>query len=211
MLDKHAANPGKRNDHLPEPDRDNEESRCMPDGAEAASGMLNQPNSAESGRSGEAGEKLIKLTCRINGQPVTAEVPPSRRLLTVLREELGLTGTKRSCEIGRCGACMVLLDGRPVNSCLTMAYQCEEAEITTIEGLSSGGLHPVQQAFLEEGGFQCGYCTPGMVVSVVALLAENPKPSPEEIKEALSGNLCRCTGYGGIIRAVNKAIEKGVG
>ncbi|NJJ39653.1 (2Fe-2S)-binding protein [Paenibacillus apii] len=173
--------------------------------------MLNHPNSSEAGRSGEDGETLIKLTCRINGQPVTAEVPPSRRLLTVLREELGLTGTKRSCEIGRCGACMVLIDGRPVNSCLTMAYQCEGSEITTIEGLSGGGLHPVQQAFLEEGGFQCGYCTPGMVVSVVALLAENPKPSPEEIKEALSGNLCRCTGYGGIIRAVNKAIEKGVG
>ncbi|MNV60380.1 putative xanthine dehydrogenase subunit E [compost metagenome] len=153
---------------------------------------------------------MYLLSFSVNGHPVTAEVPPSRRLLTLLREDLGLTGTKRSCELGRCGACMVLMDGKPVNSCLTMAYQCEGAEITTIEGLSAGGLHPVQQAFLEEGGFQCGYCTPGMVISVVALLAENPKPEPEDVEEALSGNLCRCTGYGGILRAVNKAISKGV-
>ncbi|MBY9080819.1 (2Fe-2S)-binding protein [Paenibacillus sp. HN-1] len=159
----------------------------------------------------ESPEATYTLSFRVNGHPVTADVPPSRRLLSVLREDLGLTGTKRSCELGRCGACMVLMDGRPVNSCLTMAYQCEGAEITTIEGLSAGGLHPVQQAFLEEGGFQCGYCTPGMVISVVALLADNPKPGPEEVEEALSGNLCRCTGYGGILRAVNKAISKGVG
>lgn len=150
------------------------------------------------------------LNCTINGRPVSAEVPPSRRLLSILRENLELTGTKRSCEIGRCGACMVLMDGRPVNSCLTMAYQCEGTAITTIEGLSEAGLHPVQRAFLEEGGFQCGYCTPGMVISVVALLEENPRPSQEEVEEALSGNICRCTGYGGIMRAVNKAIESGV-
>ncbi|AIQ16529.1 xanthine dehydrogenase [Paenibacillus sp. FSL H7-0357] len=149
------------------------------------------------------------MNCIINGQAVSKEVPPSRRLLSILREDLELTGTKRSCEIGRCGACMVLIDGRPVNSCLTMAYQCEGAEITTIEGLSEAGLHPVQRAFLEEGGFQCGYCTPGMVISVVALLEENPSPSQEEVEEALSGNICRCTGYGGILRAVNKAIESG--
>lgn len=159
--------------------------------------------------SGESGTFI--LNCRVNGHAVTVAVPPARRLLTVLREDLGLTGTKRSCELGRCGSCMVLIDGRPVNSCLTMAYQCEGAVITTIEGLSAGGLHPVQQAFLEEGGFQCGYCTPGMVISVVAMLAENPKPAPEDVEEALSGNLCRCTGYGGILRAVNQAIEKGVG
>lgn len=150
------------------------------------------------------------LNCRVNGHPVSAEVPPSRRLLSFLREDLELTGTKRSCELGRCGACMVLIDGRPVNACLTMAYQCAGNEITTIEGLSEVGLHPVQRAFLEEGGFQCGYCTPGMVISVVALLQENPQPSQDEVEEALSGNICRCTGYGGIMRAVNKAIERGV-
>ncbi|WP_410515091.1 (2Fe-2S)-binding protein [Paenibacillus sp. BR2-3] len=158
--------------------------------------------------SAEAG---FTLNCSVNGRPVSAEVPPSRRLLTVLREDLELTGTKRACEMGRCGACMVLIDGRPVNACLTMAYQCAGSEITTIEGLSEAGLHPVQRAFLEEGGFQCGYCTPGMVISVVALLEENPQPSQDEVEEALSGNICRCTGYGGIMRAVNKAIERGVG
>lgn len=146
---------------------------------------------------------------RVNGKPVALAIPPSRRLLDVLREDLKLTGTKRSCEIGRCGSCMVLVNGRAVNSCLMMAYQCEGADVITIEGISAGGLHPVQEAFLEEGGFQCGYCTPGMVISVVALLAENPQPEAEGIEEALSGNLCRCTGYGGILRAVNQAIQKG--
>jgi aerobic carbon-monoxide dehydrogenase small subunit len=169
-----------------------------------------QPGLAQQQAVSDTGEGFT-LNCIINGQAVSKEVPPSRRLLSILREDLELTGTKRSCEIGRCGACMVLIGGRPVNSCLTMAYQCEGAEITTIEGLSEAGLHPVQRAFLEEGGFQCGYCTPGMVISVVALLEENPSPSQEEVDEALSGNICRCTGYGGILRAVNKAIENGVG
>ncbi len=153
---------------------------------------------------------LYTLNCTVNGRALSLEVPPGRRLLSILREDLELTGTKRSCEIGRCGACMVLVDGRPVNACLTMAYQCGGAEITTIEGLGEAGLHPVQRAFLEEGGFQCGYCTPGMVISVVGLLRENPSPAQEDIEEALSGNICRCTGYGGIMRAVNKAIESGV-
>ncbi|XEC93522.1 (2Fe-2S)-binding protein [Paenibacillus tarimensis] len=149
----------------------------------------------------------FQLSCAVNGETVSLSVPPTRRLLSVLRDELQLTGTKRSCEIGRCGACMVLIDGRPVNACLMMAYQCEGASITTIEGVSEGDMHPVQQAFLEEGGFQCGYCTPGMVITVKALLDSNPSPSRWEIEEALSGNLCRCTGYSGILRAVNRAIQ----
>ncbi|WP_151732860.1 (2Fe-2S)-binding protein ['Paenibacillus yunnanensis' Narsing Rao et al. 2020] len=155
-------------------------------------------------------EAAYILNCTVNGEELSLEIPPGRRLLSILRDDLELTGTKRSCEIGRCGACMVLLDGRPVNSCLTMAYQCEDAEITTIEGLSAAELHPVQRAFLEEGGFQCGYCTPGMVISVVGMLQSNPQPSQSDIEEAMSGNICRCTGYGGILRAVHKAIESGV-
>ncbi len=156
------------------------------------------------------------LSCQVNGEPVTLAVPASKRLLSIIRDDLELTGTKRSCEIGRCGACMVLLDGRPVNACLTMAYQCSGRQVTTIEGIagvgiSVEGMHPVQQAFLEEGGYQCGYCTPGMIVTVTALLDDTPNPSQEELEEALSGNLCRCTGYGGIVRAIHRAIEKGRG
>ena len=109
-------------------------------------------------------ELLYNWECEINGEPITMDVPPSKRLLSVLRDDLQLTGTKRSCEIGRCGACMVLINGKPVNACLIMAFQCQHAQITTIEGLSGEALHPIQQAFLEEGGFQCGYCTPGMVI-----------------------------------------------
>ena len=166
------------------------------------------------------------LSFQVNGEPVTLAVPASKRLLSVIRDDLELTGTKRSCEIGRCGACMVLLDGRPVNACLTMAYQCSGKQITTIEGIEGvgiaaegiseqdifeQGMHPVQQAFLEEGGYQCGYCTPGMIVTVTALLDDTPNPTQEELEEALSGNLCRCTGYGGIVRAIHRAIEKGRG
>jgi carbon-monoxide dehydrogenase small subunit len=147
----------------------------------------------------------IAFECEINGQAVSLDVPPTRRLLTILRDDLKLTGTKVSCEIGRCGTCMVLVDGQPVNSCLTMAYQCGGKQITTIEGLSGSEIDPIQQCFLEEGGYQCGYCTPGMIISVKALLTHTPLPSLDEIEEALSGNLCRCTGYGGIIRSVQKA------
>ena len=157
-----------------------------------------------------APEAAKPLTFRVNGVERSLQVPPAKRLLSILRDDLLLTGTKRSCEIGRCGACMVLIDGEPVNACLAMAYQCEGKRITTIEGVQGaeeGALHPVQQAFLEEGGYQCGYCTPGMVISVVALLDRNPAPSGEDIEEALSGNLCRCTGYGGILRAVCRAVE----
>ncbi|AJY77752.1 xanthine dehydrogenase [Paenibacillus beijingensis] len=147
------------------------------------------------------------MKCEINGVPVSTATEPSRRLLHILRDDLGLTGTKRSCEIGRCGACMVLMDGKPVNSCLTMAYQCEGASITTIEGLTDARSERIKEAFLQEGGFQCGYCTPGMVVSTKALLDDNPCPGRAEIEEGLSGNICRCTGYGGIVRAVCRAAE----
>ncbi|SEM86641.1 (2Fe-2S)-binding protein [Paenibacillus sp. OV219] len=151
------------------------------------------------------------FNCTVNDEPLALHVPASKRLLSILREDLLLTGTKVACEIGRCGACMVLIDGKPVNACLTMAYQCAGKRITTIEGLAGEGddLHPVQQAFLMEGGYQCGYCTPGMIVSVTALLKENPNPTQADVEEALSGNLCRCTGYGGIRRAVQHAIEQG--
>jgi Aerobic-type carbon monoxide dehydrogenase, small subunit CoxS/CutS homologs len=147
------------------------------------------------------------IPCTLNGHELSLNVPPAKRLLHVLRDDLAMTGTKRSCDIGRCGACMVMVDGMPVNSCLLMAYQCAGKSITTIEGVSAGGIDPIQRAFLEEGGFQCGYCTPGMIISVKALLDRNPDPAPLEIEEALSGNICRCTGYGGIKRAVQKAIE----
>jgi len=151
------------------------------------------------------------LNCHVNGRPVRLAVAPTRRLHAILRDDLRLTGTKTACEIGRCGACMVLVDGEPMNACLLMAYQCEGKRITTIEGLGneSGELDLVQRCFLEEGGYQCGYCTPGMIVSAKALLSENPDPSDEEIEEALSGNLCRCTGYGGIRRSVRRAVLSG--
>ncbi|WP_040949061.1 (2Fe-2S)-binding protein [Gorillibacterium massiliense] len=147
----------------------------------------------------------------VNGVEREMHIPPAMRLSELLRDHLGLNGLKVSCEIGRCGSCMILLDGAAVNSCLLMAYQCVGGEIITIEGLSDmdkeEALHPVQQAFLEEGAFQCGYCTPGMLISSVSLLNENPNPSREEIIDALSGNLCRCTGYGPILRAVEKAAQ----
>jgi Aerobic-type carbon monoxide dehydrogenase, small subunit CoxS/CutS homologs len=151
------------------------------------------------------------LSFTLNGEPVAVAAPPSRRLLDVLRHDLLLTGTKIGCEIGRCGACMVLVDGQPMNACLTMLYQVEGRRVTTIEGIAGGAdaMHAVQLAFLEEGGYQCGYCTPGMIVSAAALLAEKPDPTDKEIIEALSGNLCRCTGYGGILRAVRRAAAIG--
>ncbi|MCM3172178.1 (2Fe-2S)-binding protein [Paenibacillus sp. MER 99-2] len=149
-------------------------------------------------------------TAVINGEEQRLQVSPTTRLVDILRTHMNLTGTKISCEVGRCGSCMVLVDGDPVNSCLMMAYQCQGREITTIEGLSGeqqGDLHPIQQAFVEEGGFQCGYCTPGMVISTKALLDQHPQPTQEQIEIGLCGNLCRCTGYGGILRAVKRAGE----
>lgn len=148
----------------------------------------------------------IEISLSINDQLVQLHVDSTARLVDILREDLKLTGTKISCGIGRCGACSVMMDGRLVNSCLLLAYQADKAAITTIEGIGKEALHPIQEAFLNEGGFQCGYCTPGMVMAVKALLDEIPQPTEGQILEALSGNLCRCTGYGGIIRAVQRAI-----
>ncbi|MBO9131035.1 (2Fe-2S)-binding protein [Bacillus sp. 165] len=152
--------------------------------------------------------KNMQLCLNVNDENVQVQVQPGARLVNILREHLKLTGTKISCGIGRCGACSVIMDGKLVNSCLVMAYQAQNASILTIEGIGKESLAPAQTAFLEEGGFQCGYCTPGMIVAVKALIDRIPNPSDEQIQEALSGNLCRCTGYGGIIRAVGRACSQ---
>jgi carbon-monoxide dehydrogenase small subunit len=151
-------------------------------------------------------------TLRVNGIRYPVELEPGRSLLSVLRDDLGLTGSKEGCDDSECGACMVLLDGRPVNSCSFLALQTEGRSITTIEGLSENDeLHPLQRAFLEAGGVQCGFCTPGMLISATALLARTPRPSDEEIRAGLSGNLCRCTGYNPIVAAVRNAAAEMAG
>jgi carbon-monoxide dehydrogenase small subunit len=149
----------------------------------------------------------VALTVTVNGERHRRTVEARRTLADFLRDELSLTGTHLGCEHGVCGACTVLLNGDAVRSCLMFAVQAEDAEVTTIEGLSvpGGGLSPVQAALQAEHGLQCGYCTPGFVVSIHAFLAEHPNPSDDEIRDALSGNLCRCTGYQGIIAAVKRA------
>ena len=150
----------------------------------------------------------IEISLRVNGEPRAATVEPRKTLADFLREDCGLTGTHVGCEHGVCGACSVLLDGRAVRSCLVFAVQTDGAEVTTVEGLAPPGqLNPVQTAFAAEHGLQCGFCTPGFVVSATALLARNPHPSDEQIREGLSGNLCRCTGYQGILRAVRRAAD----
>ncbi|HHW07721.1 MAG TPA: (2Fe-2S)-binding protein [Clostridia bacterium] len=146
---------------------------------------------------------------KLNGAPVTLEVSSSATLLEVLREHLGRTGTKEGCGQGECGACTVLLNGKPVNSCLILMDQVEGQRVTTIEGLTGEGEpHLLQKVFVEMGAVQCGFCTPGMILSAYALLAENPNPTREEIREALSGNLCRCTGYTKIVDAVEVAARR---
>ena len=148
--------------------------------------------------------ELLELT--VDGLPLSAVVEPGRTLLRVLRDDLGRTGTKEGCDDSECGACMVLVDGRPVNSCSYLALQAAGRSVTTVEGLATGEtLHPLQTAFLEGGGIQCGFCTPGMLISAVALLARDLDPSDEAIRDGLAGNLCRCTGYQPIVRAVKRA------
>lgn len=153
-------------------------------------------------------EKVL-LRLRVNGQEYAVAAPPHHTLLEVLREECALTGTKHGCELGECGTCTVLIDGTPILSCLTLPLEVEGREITTVEGLAAGPtLHPLQQAFAEEGAAQCGYCTPGMLMSAKALLDRNPHPTRPEIAEAISGNLCRCTGYTAIYEAIEKAARE---
>jgi aerobic-type carbon monoxide dehydrogenase small subunit (CoxS/CutS family) len=147
--------------------------------------------------------KHVEITLRVNGIKYAVDVKPQRTLVEVLRETLGLTGTKKSCNEGECGACTVLMDGKPVASCLALAIDAQGKEILTIEGLSEGeNLHPIQEAFLKHGGIQCGFCTPGMVMSAKAFLDEHPKPTQTEVRQAISGNLCRCTGYQQIVDSI---------
>jgi carbon-monoxide dehydrogenase small subunit len=151
-------------------------------------------------------KRLISL--KINGQEHEVAVPASRTLLELLREDLMLTGTKEGCDDGTCGSCTVLLDGKPIRSCLLLAVEAKGKEVTTIEGLAEGEkLHPIQQAFDDKGAIQCGYCSPGMILTAKALLDSNPAPTEQEIKFAISGNFCRCTGYNKIITAIKAASQ----
>ena len=156
-------------------------------------------------------EKPEKIRCalRINNEDYDLYISPHRTLLEVLRDELQLTGAKESCNEGACGTCTVLLDGLPVRSCLLLALEAQGREVTTIEGLAKDGkLHPVQEAFVEHHGIQCGFCSPGMILTAKALLDENPHPTEAEIRRAISGNVCRCTGYAKIVEAIKAASGK---
>ena len=148
----------------------------------------------------------VRVALNVNGESREALAPSHKTLLEVLREDLGLTGTKHGCELGECGTCTVLVDGEPVLSCLALPVEAEGSRIVTVEGMAEGGrLHPLQEAFVELGAAQCGYCTPGILLTASALLAERPSPTRQEVKAALAGNLCRCTGYTKILDAVELA------
>ncbi len=152
---------------------------------------------------------MVKIRLNVNGRDYDLEIEEDKRLLDVLREELGLIGVKEGCSEGECGSCTVIMDGLAVNSCMVMAFQADGSKILTIEGLEEDGvLHPIQQAFVEVGAVQCGFCIPGMILAAKALLDKNPDPTEAEIREGISGNLCRCTGYNKIVQAIEKA--KGV-
>ena len=175
----------------------------------------NTPNNANSGvqrrlrAESAAGGSVVDVTFSMNGQPQTVRVEARRTLSDVIREDIGLTGTHLGCEHGVCGACTVLVDGQPARSCLMLAPQAHGTAITTIEGLAGadGTLHPIQTAMMQAHGFQCAFCAPGFLMSAVALLAENPNPTNREIREELSGNLCRCTGYQSIVAGVEAAVR----
>jgi aerobic carbon-monoxide dehydrogenase small subunit len=154
---------------------------------------------------------MTRITVTVDGVNYTDDVEPRLLLVHYLREVLGKTGTPVGCDTSNCGACTVLLDGKSVKSCAVLAVQADAADITTIEGLGNGELHPVQRAFHAEHALQCGYCTPGMIMAAADLLRDNPNPTDAEIREGLEGNLCRCTGYENIVRAVRRAAQAGVG
>jgi carbon-monoxide dehydrogenase small subunit len=154
---------------------------------------------------------MAEITVTVDGVKYADQVEPRMLLVHYLREVVGKTGTPIGCDTSNCGACTVLLDGQSVKSCSVLAVQADGADITTIQGLANGGLHPLQRAFHEEHALQCGYCTPGMILAASDLLRDNPHPSDEEIREGLEGNLCRCTGYENIVRAVRRAAQAGVG
>jgi aerobic-type carbon monoxide dehydrogenase small subunit (CoxS/CutS family) len=158
---------------------------------------------------GVALRRNVQIDLQLNGEPTEVSFAPYKTLLEVLREDLGLPGTKHGCELGECGACAVLLDGEPVLSCLVLALECAGRSVETIEGLASGtALHPLQAAFTDVGGSQCGYCTPGMVMTAKALLDKEANPSRERIREAIAGNICRCTGYQQIVDAIETAARE---
>jgi aerobic carbon-monoxide dehydrogenase small subunit len=157
----------------------------------------------------EEENRVAEVTVSVDGVKYSDHVEPRLLLVHYLREVVGKTGTPIGCDTSNCGACTVLLNGESVKSCAVLAVQADGAEITTIEGMANGGLHPLQQAFHEEHALQCGYCTPGMIMAASDLLRENPHPSDEEIREGLEGNLCRCTGYENIVRAVRRAAQAG--
>ncbi len=152
---------------------------------------------------------MKKLLClNINDKEYEVAVEPNQTLVDLIRYELGLTGTKKGCEMGDCGSCTVIMDGKPVNSCLVLAMQADGKKITTIEGVETDdGLHPIQKSFVEKGAIQCGFCSPGMILSGSALLERNPKPDEDDIRKAISGNLCRCTGYQKIVEAIKSVNE----
>jgi aerobic-type carbon monoxide dehydrogenase small subunit (CoxS/CutS family) len=152
----------------------------------------------------------VAVTLNVNRTPYRVELDPHVSLLDAVRNNVGLTGTKEGCDDSECGACMMLLDDKPVNACSYLALQAEGREVTTVEGLANEDeLAPLQRAFLEQGGVQCGFCTPGMLISATALLRADPNPSDEDVRTALSGNLCRCTGYDAIVRSVRSVVEAG--
>ena len=154
-------------------------------------------------------QRSVQRVLTVNGEAQEVSFAPYKTLLEVLREDLGLTGTKHGCELGECGACAVLVDGEPQLACLTLALECEGRKVDTIEGLARGPeLHPLQAAFADFGGSQCGYCTPGVIMTAKALLDRNPSPTRDEIKAATAGNLCRCTGYNQIVEAIEDAAAK---